>query len=115
MTNLTSGGTAEQIVHLCQCGVLDPFCNLLTADDAKIICIILDGLTNIFNAAKHISDLAVDEMRTVIEANGGLDKIEQLQNHKNDEVYKKAHEIIETFFPEDVRFYTVKLLSFSYA
>jgi importin subunit alpha-2 len=35
VTNLTSGGTVEQIIRLCAEGVLKPFCDLLAA---KVTC-----------------------------------------------------------------------------
>merc|ERR1712087_435047 len=38
VTNLTSGGTVQQIVHLCGEGVLKPFCDLLAAKDDKTVC-----------------------------------------------------------------------------
>lgn len=33
-----------------------------------------------------------------IEGCGGLDKIEYLQTHTNDEIYKLTYEIIDTYF-----------------
>lgn len=53
VTNYTSGGSLEQIVELVSQGVLQPFCNLLNAKDAKTILVVLDGLGNILQVSSQ--------------------------------------------------------------
>jgi importin subunit alpha-2 len=57
VTNLTSGGSVEQIVALCQNGVLRPFCDLLSAKDEKTVAVVLDGILNILNAADKLGEV----------------------------------------------------------
>lgn len=101
VTNLTSGGNTEQLVALCAAGGLDPMCSLLGINDEKIILVILDGLQNILAAAAKVDE--VEKICRAIEECDGLDKIESLQEHENEDVYKKALKIIETYFSEEVR------------
>lgn len=96
VTNLTSGGLPEHIVYLVNCGVLKPMCNLLDTKDSKVIVVVLDGLANILQCAEkegHLEQIAI-----IIEECGGLDKLEALQTHKNEEIYVKALNLIDSFF-----------------
>merc|ERR1711936_96480 len=98
VTNLTSGGSVQQIVHLCGEGVLKPFCDLLAAKDDKTVGVVMDGLANILATADKLGE--TDKVAMMVEECGGLDKIENLQSHENEQIYQKALQIIETFFPD---------------
>uniref|UniRef100_A0A8C1YJE1 Importin subunit alpha n=1 Tax=Cyprinus carpio TaxID=7962 RepID=A0A8C1YJE1_CYPCA len=96
ITNATSGGTPEQIRYLVNLGCIKPLCDLLTVMDSKIVQVALNGLENILRLGEQEA-----------KQNGsGLDKIEFLQSHENQEIYQKAFDLIEHYFgveDEDAR------------
>ncbi|BFZ09482.1 hypothetical protein BsWGS_12520 [Bradybaena similaris] len=99
VTNLTLGGTLEHISCVIQCGALKPLCDLLTTKDTKLVHILLEGISCILEAANRVGQ--AESLCVLLEEIGGLDKIEQLQNHENIQVYNKSHEIIIKFFSEE--------------
>merc|ERR1712226_1118169 len=78
-------------VHLCGEGVLKPFCDLLAAKDDKTVGVVLDGIANILTTAEKLNE--TDKVAMMVEECGGLDKIEALQSHENEQIYHKALQI----------------------
>jgi importin subunit alpha-1 len=100
ISNATSGGSPDQIRYLVAQGCIKPLCDLLTASDARVITVALEGLENILRVGE--SDAKASGARNLyadyIEEAEGLDKIEQLQVHQNIDIYEKAVKILETYF-----------------
>jgi len=97
VTNMTISGNKGQIQMLVDNGVIEPMCNLLGVKDVQIVQVVLDGLTNILKmAGKNYYIIAAE-----IEKCSGLDKIESLQSHENEEIYKLAYELIDQYFSEE--------------
>jgi len=99
LSNATSGGSPEQIRYMVDQHVIDPMCDLLACPDARIILVALEGLENILKVGeKDAKETGVNEYASLIEECNGLDKIELLQNHANNELYEKAVHILEMYF-----------------
>jgi len=98
ISNLTVSGVPAQVLYSVNVGCIGPLCNLLSVQDSQIINVVLDGLSNILKVAGD----RVEAIAVSIEECGGLDKIENLQNHENADIYKQAFEIIEKYFSSDI-------------
>lgn len=97
ISNVTISGKADHVLYMVDQGVIPPFCHLLGIRDAQIVQVVLDGLNNVLKK----SGQRTDEICQKIEECGGLDKIEHLQNHDSEDIYKMAYEIIDNFFSSD--------------
>ncbi|XP_049644146.1 importin subunit alpha-8 [Suncus etruscus] len=93
IANFTTGSTVEQLIHLIQAGILQPLVNLLTIHDNKIILVILNILSYIFQAARSFSQK--QRLCFLIEELRGLDRIEALQLHENPQIALSASSIVE--------------------
>lgn len=99
ISNATSGGTPAQIKFLVQQGCIRPLCDLLSVNDTKIVTIALEGLENILKVdAEEAKVTGVNQMATYIAEAEGLSKIEELQQHSNNDIYEKCIKILETYF-----------------
>uniref|UniRef100_A0A672G7R8 Importin subunit alpha n=1 Tax=Salarias fasciatus TaxID=181472 RepID=A0A672G7R8_SALFA len=100
ITNATSGGSAEQIRHLVELGCIKPLCDLLTLMDSKIVQVALNGIENILRLGELEAKRGggINPYCALIEEAYGLDKLEFLQGHENQEIYQKAFDLIERYF-----------------
>ncbi len=92
---ITSGG--ESILHYAvDCGVLPPIVRMLRVDDPKIVLVALEAVTAILEAGQKPGD---DKPYTdKVEEASGVEALEALQQHANNDIYEKAVSIVETYF-----------------
>ena len=100
ISNATSGGLAkpEQIRYLVEQGCIRPLCDLLSSMDNKIIQVALDALENILKVGEMYRANVPDGHNLyadLIEECGGMEKIHNTQQNANQEIYKKAYDIID--------------------
>ena len=99
INNLASSASREQAGYLVRTGCVKPVCDLLETKDAEVVKLALDTCSHLLKLFQ--ADDGSNELGDLIEEAGGLDTIEDLQNHDNQDVYEKALTVIETFFPAD--------------
>jgi importin subunit alpha-1 len=99
VSNATSGGTHQQISYLVEQGAIKPLCDLIVCSDARIVTVALEGLENILKVGEALrADGAPNQYAQFIDEAEGLEKIENLQNHNNNDIYDKAVKIMEEYF-----------------
>ncbi|KAM7278886.1 hypothetical protein ACFE04_006020 [Oxalis oulophora] len=105
ISNATSGGTNEQIKYLVSQGCVKPLCDLLVCPDPRIVTVCLEGLENILKVGEAEKTMGnngdVNYYAQLIDEADGLEKIESLQSHDNNEIYEKAVKILETYWLEE--------------
>jgi importin subunit alpha-6/7 len=97
-----AGGPPYEIV-LTQ-GCIKPLCDLLSSMDNKIIQVALDGLENILRVGEADRGDppvpgSINKYALFIEEANGMEKIHECQQNANQEIYKKAYHIIDTYPP----------------
>lgn len=86
-------------------GCIKPLCDLLVCPDPRIVTVCLEGLENILKVGEAEKSLGntgdVNLYAQMIDDAEGLEKIENLQSHDNNEIYEKAVKLLETYWLED--------------
>lgn len=104
ISNATSGGRDEQIRFMVSQGVIPPLCDLFVCPDAKIVMVAMEGIENILRVGRidaEANEDNVNKYAELIEECSGLDYLETLQQHDNEEVYNKAVNILKEFYDSD--------------
>lgn len=80
-------------------------CDLLVCPDPRIVTVCLEGLENILKIGESEKNLGttggVNHYAQLVDEAEGLEKIENLQSHDNNEIYEKAVKILETYWLEE--------------
>lgn len=95
----------DQVRYLVREGCIKPLCDLLRTQDIKMILVALGGLSNILEVGDMdaaMNDQNLNPYSLMIEDCGGLDTINELQNHSHDKVYEEAKQIIDKYYQDDV-------------
>ncbi|KAK9215285.1 hypothetical protein WN944_007289 [Citrus x changshan-huyou] len=103
ISNAIMGGTHEQIKYLVREGCIKTLCDLLLCANPKIVTVCLEGLENILKVREAENDTDIDigdvnQYAQLVEEAEGLEKIENLQSHDNNEIREKAVKILETYW-----------------
>lgn len=105
ISNACSGGSPLQVDFLVDQGCIPPLVEILKGTDSKNISVALDALALILKVGKQVQQergLSDNPYAGLVEANGGLPRLEKLQEEDpSDEVYQKAMKILLHYFPTE--------------
>ena len=92
VANLSSGGTPEQTRYLVELNVIPSLCDLLTVEQVEIVEVALNSLNDLLKLSQKNDD--TNPYSFAIKECGGLDKIECLKSHPNENISQKAYLLI---------------------
>ncbi|XP_059653021.1 importin subunit alpha-4-like [Cornus florida] len=105
ISNATFAASWSQMRYLVDGGCIKPLCDLLTCSDPRIVSACLKGLENILKVGEDEKNMGltggVNHYAEMIEEAEGLDKIESVQNHNDEEIYKEVLMILTKYWDAD--------------
>ena len=94
---------ASRAATLVQLGCIGPMCKMLEVNDAAMQKLMLEAVGTLLDAGDALAKVKGGDntfLKAFDEAEG-IDKLEALQTHHNEEVYEKAVAILEKHFGEE--------------
>jgi len=100
ISNITNNGKKRHMRYLVKQGVFPPLVEVLKCQDPKIILVALEGIDNLLKVGASDSD-GENTFVDIIAGCGGVDQIEMLQRHDNEEIYNRSVKILQTYFESE--------------
>jgi len=85
--------------YLVDNGTVDPLCKLLDSVDPSTIIVGLEAIGNLLQHGKQADGSS--RFAEHVESCGGLDGLEALQKHDNEEIYDRTVQILKDFFSDE--------------
>jgi importin subunit alpha-6/7 len=106
IANAISGGSSKQLEYIFSQSVIEPLSLLFKCHDPKMVMIALEAMEKILahgatRGAGAFGGEKENKCAECLEECGGLDLIEDLQRHDNEEIYEKAVKILRDYFESD--------------
>ncbi|OMJ92462.1 hypothetical protein SteCoe_4802 [Stentor coeruleus] len=95
ISNATNAEDEKLVIKVIEIGAFNSICDFLNFSDSKVIMMVLQGIDNLLWAG---SSCEINEVALKFEEIGGLNKLEALQHCRNQKVYNKVVEIMETYW-----------------
>lgn len=97
ISNVATGGSNEHIALLLKTNVVKYICDLLDVGEVRILLVAMEALEALLRFGFQTEGIK-KELVSVVDDSGGIEKLEQLQEHENTEIYSKAIKLLETYF-----------------
>lgn len=103
LSNCTASATAAQFKILVEKGIIKALGSILTMRDVRMLAVALEGLDNCLECGEKNfkNEEGENEFTILMEQDGLLDELEQLQQHPNHNIYNMALKIIEKYFQDE--------------
>ncbi|TYI03195.1 hypothetical protein ES332_A11G319400v1 [Gossypium tomentosum] len=102
ISNVTSGGTHDQIRFLVSQGCIKPLCDLLYYPNLELVTVCLQGLENILKTGEADKNMGitggVNLYAQIIDAAKGREGIEYVWFHGRTEICRMAAEVLKTYW-----------------
>jgi hypothetical protein len=101
ITNAISGGNDEQTKYLMKEGFLKAMVDLLTSHDVKVVTLCLEALGKVLKIGETMMNKGGSDCNPYaleLEANGGLEALEDLQNHSHKKIHGMSGDLLDSYF-----------------